>query len=100
VYKVFPFNVGAPEEVMLYGMSKYVYDDGTTGQMPWSARIHFTRSEGQIGVDFYQIYAVCFQHWTLCSSALTVLGPITTTRHGGIEGALRITAQLHVSWYL
>lgn len=58
VYKVFPFAAGSPQEVMVYGLSKYWYEDGTTGQMPWAARLHFQRSKEHVAIDFYQIYAV------------------------------------------
>ncbi|KAH6995891.1 hypothetical protein BKA56DRAFT_695187 [Ilyonectria sp. MPI-CAGE-AT-0026] len=58
VYKVFPFAAGSPQEVMVYGLSKYWYEDGTTGQMPWAARLHFQRSQEDIAIDFYQIYAI------------------------------------------
>ncbi|KAK6197275.1 hypothetical protein LQW54_010737 [Pestalotiopsis sp. IQ-011] len=58
VYKIFPFSAGATDEVMLYGKSEYDYEDGSTGEMPWSARLHFQRSGGGIAIDFYQVYSV------------------------------------------
>ncbi|KAH8885301.1 hypothetical protein GQ53DRAFT_751293 [Thozetella sp. PMI_491] len=62
VYKVFPFNAGTPDEVMLYGLSKYVYEDSGTGQMPWSARIKLARSESDgIQIYLYHIYAGALQ---------------------------------------
>lgn len=60
VYKVFPFSAGKTDEVMLYGKSEYDYQDGTTGEMPWSARLHFKRSDSSIAIDFYQVYSVSF----------------------------------------
>ncbi|KAJ0124407.1 hypothetical protein J7T55_005745 [Diaporthe amygdali] len=57
VYKVFPFSAGKPDEIMLYGKSEYDYEDGTTGEMPWSARLHFKRSDSGIAIDFYQVYS-------------------------------------------
>lgn len=60
VYKVFPFSTGKTDEVMLYGKSEYDYEDGTTGEMPWSARLHFKRSDSSIAIDFYQVYSVSF----------------------------------------
>lgn len=58
VYKVFPFNVGTTKEIMIYAMSKYIYDDKSTGQLPWAARLGFERSNGKIAVNFYQVYSV------------------------------------------
>lgn len=60
VHKVFPFSAGKTDEVMLYGKSEYKYEDGTTGDMPWSARLHFKRSDSGISIDFYQVYSVSF----------------------------------------
>lgn len=60
VYKIFPFSAGKTDEVMLYGKSEYDYEDGTTGEMPWSARLHFKRSDSSIAIDFYQVYSVGF----------------------------------------
>lgn len=58
VYKVFPFGAGKTDEVMLYGKSEYDYEDGSTGEMLWSARLHFKRSDSGIAIDLYHIYAV------------------------------------------
>lgn len=57
--KVFPFSAGEANDVMLYGLSKYVYDDQTTGEMGWAARLCFERSEdGSIFISFYHIFPV------------------------------------------
>ncbi|VUC38189.1 unnamed protein product [Clonostachys rosea] len=57
VAKVFPFSCQAPDEVMLHGVSKYIYDDSTTGEMAWAARLHFKRfNDGKILIDFYHIF--------------------------------------------
>lgn len=64
VFKVYPFQSGKTNEVMLYGMSKYVYDDETTGEMSWAARLCFQRSEnGSILINFYHIFPV--SHWSV-----------------------------------
>lgn len=60
VYKVFPFSAGKTDEVMLYGKSEYDYENGTTGEMPWSARLQFKRSDSGIAIAFYQVYSVSF----------------------------------------
>ncbi|KAI0473452.1 hypothetical protein GGR56DRAFT_675941 [Xylariaceae sp. FL0804] len=57
VEKVFPFSGGETDEIMLYGKSQYDYEDGSTGEMPWSARLHFRRSPSGISIDFYQVYS-------------------------------------------
>ncbi|KAK1856467.1 fungal specific transcription factor [Colletotrichum chrysophilum] len=57
VFKVFPFSPGNANEVMLHGQSNYVYDDGTTGEMGWAARLHFQRfDDGRILIDTYHIF--------------------------------------------
>ncbi|KAL2670269.1 hypothetical protein Neosp_014736 [[Neocosmospora] mangrovei] len=57
VFKVFSFNPGEPDEVMLYGQSDYVYEDSATGGMGWAARLHFARfPNGNILIDEYHIF--------------------------------------------
>lgn len=59
VSKVFPFSSTEPTEVMLYGLSKYVYEDQTTGEMGWAARLCFERAQGgSILISYYHIYPV------------------------------------------
>lgn len=59
VFKVFPFSPGKPDEIMLYGMSKYVFENGSRGEMPWAARLQLQRfPDGTILIKFYNIYPV------------------------------------------
>lgn len=59
VVKVFPFSPSNAHEVMLHGQSNYVYDDGTTGEMGWAARLQFQRfDDGRILIDTYHIFPV------------------------------------------
>ncbi|EQB48555.1 aminotransferase [Colletotrichum gloeosporioides Cg-14] len=61
VFKVFPFSPGNANEVMLHGQSNYVYDDGTTGEMGWAARLHFQRfDDGRILIDTYHIFPLLY----------------------------------------
>lgn len=64
VFKVYPFNTDGASEVMLYGMSKYVYEDETTGEMSWAARLCFERSSGgSILINLYHIFPVSLSTW-------------------------------------
>ena len=59
VFKVYPFNNDRTSEVMLYGMSKYVYEQGATGEMSRAARLCFDRSSDESKlVNLYHIFPV------------------------------------------
>lgn len=57
--KVFPFGENA-DEVMLYGTVDYELKDGREASVPWAGRAHLVEEEGQVKMDFYQVYLVSF----------------------------------------
>jgi len=57
--KLFSFG-GDSDEVMLYGTVDYELKDGRRANVDWSARSHFTHEDGQLKMDFYQVYLVSF----------------------------------------
>lgn len=44
---------------MLYGESKWNFEDGSKNGITWAARLHFVRIGDGVKIDFYQIYSVC-----------------------------------------
>jgi len=53
--KIFPFGNNA-DEVMLYGTVDYVLKTGGEVNVDWSARAHLSKEEGELKMDFYQVY--------------------------------------------
>ncbi|KAK4552461.1 hypothetical protein LTR86_010304 [Recurvomyces mirabilis] len=53
--KIFSFG-GDSDEVMLYGTVDYELKDGRKTNVDWSARSHFRHEDGQLKMDFYQVY--------------------------------------------
>jgi len=43
---------------MLYGTVDYELKDGKATTVDWSARAHFAQEDGQLQMDFYQVYLV------------------------------------------
>lgn len=43
---------------MLYGTVDYELKDGKSANVEWAARAHFTNAEGDLKMDFYQVYLV------------------------------------------
>ena len=56
--KIFSFGSDS-DEVMLHGTVDYELKDGRKTNVDWSARSHFTHEDGQLKMDFYQVYLVC-----------------------------------------
>lgn len=46
------------DEVMLYGTVDYELKDGKKTTVEWSARSNFTQEDGELKMDFYQVYLV------------------------------------------
>jgi hypothetical protein len=59
--KLFPFGPGS-DEVMLFGTVDYELKDGKKTTVEWSARSHFAEEDGQLKMDFYQVYLVGRSH--------------------------------------
>ena len=56
--QVFPFGPNA-DEVMLHGTVNYVMKaGGEVHDLPWAARAHLTKEDGELKMDFYQVYLV------------------------------------------
>ncbi|KAK4541744.1 hypothetical protein LTR36_007453 [Oleoguttula mirabilis] len=53
--KIYSFG-SSSDEVMLYGTVDYELKDGKKAAVEWSARSHFTQEDGELLMDFYQVY--------------------------------------------
>ncbi|TKA23839.1 hypothetical protein B0A50_06974 [Salinomyces thailandicus] len=53
--KIFSFASGS-DEVMLFGTVDYELRDGKKAHVDWSARSHFAQEDGELKMDFYQVY--------------------------------------------
>lgn len=60
--KVYPFGANS-DEVMLYGTVNYELKDGRKATVDWAARAHMIKEEGQVKMDFYQVYLVSTLHY-------------------------------------
>jgi hypothetical protein len=56
-HKIFPFGPNA-DEVMLHGTVKYGLKAGGESGLDWAARAHLVKEDGQVKMDFYQVYLV------------------------------------------
>jgi len=55
--KIYSFGADS-DEAMLYGTVGYELKDGKSITVDWSARAHFAHEDGQLKMDFYQVYLV------------------------------------------
>ena len=76
--KIFPFGEKS-NEVMLYGTVDYDLKDGRKASIPWAARAHLTKEEGDVKMDFYQVYLVSF--WLVLYVSLLLLTYCRIQRH-------------------
>ncbi|QIW95471.1 hypothetical protein AMS68_000989 [Peltaster fructicola] len=54
--RIFAFGPGS-EDVMLYGTVDYSLKDGKKASgVEWAARAHFVEQNGELKMDFYQVY--------------------------------------------
>lgn len=56
-YQLYAFGSGS-DDIMLYGDVGYVLKDGRSTTIDWAARAHFTKAEGELKMDRYQVYLV------------------------------------------
>nr|POE88417.1 hypothetical protein CFP56_11645 [Quercus suber] len=56
--KIYAFGQ-CSDDVMLYGTVNYQLKDGKEALVEWSARSHFMMEDGELKMDFYQVYLVC-----------------------------------------
>jgi hypothetical protein len=47
-----------PDDVMLFGSVDYTLKDGKSTSVEWAARSHFTEEDGELKMNFYQVYLV------------------------------------------
>ena len=73
--KVFPFGQNA-NEVMLYGTVGYGLKSGKNSEIDWAARAHLVEDEGNMKMDFYQVYLVGVFALTCTRAKLTKDGRI------------------------
>lgn len=55
--KVFPYG-SKSNEVMLFGTVHYGLKDGREASVDWAARAHLVKENGDVKMDFYQVYLV------------------------------------------
>lgn len=47
-----------PDEIMLFGRTMRIMNDGSAGGGTWAARQHYMRVDGKVLIDYYHIYFV------------------------------------------
>jgi hypothetical protein len=55
--RVFPFGPNA-DDVMLYGTVEYGLKAGGQSGLEWAARAHLVKENGEVKMDYYQVYLV------------------------------------------
>lgn len=55
--QLYAFGSGS-DDIMLFGDVDYVLKDGKGTNVEWAARAHFSTAEGELKMDFYQVYLV------------------------------------------
>ncbi|KAK4507650.1 hypothetical protein PRZ48_001385 [Zasmidium cellare] len=54
-YQLYAFGSGS-DDIMLYGDVGYMLKDGRSTTIEWAAHAHFTKAEGELKMDRYQVY--------------------------------------------
>lgn len=73
--QIYPFGARS-DDVMLYGTVDYVLRDDKKTSTSWAARAHFAEEDGQLKMDFYQVFLV---------SDRAVYAPFTADRQTDME---------------
>jgi hypothetical protein len=55
--RIFPFGPNA-DDVMLHGSVQYEFKAGGESSLEWAARAHLVKENGEVKMDFYQVYLV------------------------------------------
>ena len=55
--QIYAFGAGA-DDVMLHGTVDYVLKDDRATSTSWGAKAHFTKEDGELKMDFYQVFLV------------------------------------------
>ncbi|KAF2159269.1 hypothetical protein M409DRAFT_60969 [Zasmidium cellare ATCC 36951] len=53
--QLYAFGSGS-DDIMLFGDVGYELKDGRSTTLEWAAHAHFTKAEGELKMDFYQVY--------------------------------------------
>ncbi|KAK3691959.1 hypothetical protein LTR37_018319 [Vermiconidia calcicola] len=53
--QIYAFGAGS-DDVMLHGTVDYVLKDDRKTSTSWGAKAHFTKEDGELRMDFYQVY--------------------------------------------
>ena len=62
IYKLYPFGASA-DEVMMYGAVDYEFKTGEKTSTDWAGRAHFSQEDGQLKMNYYQVYLVSSVHF-------------------------------------
>ena len=57
--QIYAFGAGS-DDVMLHGTVDYVLKDERKTSTTWGARAHFAKEDGELKMDFYQVFLVHF----------------------------------------
>ena len=55
--QIYAFGAGS-DDVMLHGTVDYVLKDDRKTSTSWGAKAHFTKEDGELRMDFYQVFLV------------------------------------------
>ena len=82
--QLYSFGTGS-DDIMLFGTVDYVLKDGKGTTVEWAARAHFSKAEGELKMDYYQVYLVCHSELPLHTHAYPCLGHCSYVS-GEVEG--------------
>ncbi len=74
--EIYPFGARS-DTVMINGNVEYVLKDERKAQMEWAAKAHFVQEDGDLKMDFYQVYLVRL----LARLALAEIGVMVLTSY-------------------
>ena len=60
--QIYAFGAGS-DDVMLHGTVDYVLKDDKKASSSWGAKAHFVKEDGELKMDFYQVFLVS-KSWT------------------------------------
>ena len=60
--QIYAFGAGS-DDVMLHGTVGYVLKDDKSTETTWAAKAHLTNEDGELRMDFYQVFLVSFNFY-------------------------------------
>lgn len=69
--KIFPFGAHA-DEVMIYGTVDYTLKAGGQVSVDWAARARMAKEDGELKMDFYQVYLVSLRRKAVLMIAVLI----------------------------